>query len=210
MLKSISILLLVLSINTVAQKRLSEGTVVFDVQITNKAKELQSYSQFTQQIKGSHYRDDMVSSIGKSTTIFDFREGSGAILKEYGRQKIMIPIVSEQREAKLNKLRNLSFKIVEEQKNILGFQCKKAEAISNDGSSYTVFFTQDLSSDNKDIDLQFPQLSGFTLEYIVSRENTTVKYAVKSLNFDPVPIQKFDIPVSGYRILSFDESGKNK
>ncbi len=210
MLKSIGILLLTLSINATAQKRLSEGTIVFDVQISNKVKEIQSASLFTQQIKGSHYRDEMVSSIGRSTTIFDIREGSGAILKEYGGQKIMIPMVSEQWEEKLNKLKKLSFSITEEKKIILGFECQKAEASASDGSTYTVFFTQELSSDNKAVDLQFSQLGGFTLEYIVSKENTTVFYTAKSLNFDPVPIQRFDIPASGYRILGFDESGKNK
>ncbi|MEY4728659.1 MAG: hypothetical protein RLZZ390_1183, partial [Bacteroidota bacterium] len=37
---------------------------------------------------------------------------------------------------------------------------------------------------------------------------TKVVYTGINLNFDPVPIQRFDIPSSGYRILSYAESKK--
>lgn len=197
-----------LIMTTTAQKRFSEGTVVYSIQITNTEKHIQSSSECTQLIKGAHYRDDLISSIGKSTTIFDMREGTGAILKEYGGQKIMIPIVSEQWEQKIKRVSSISFKNTPDKKNILGYTCEKAEAVLEDGSTVYVFFTKDLVSENQDMDLQFPQLGGFALEFTSVKQGTTIVYTASSLNFDPVPIQRFDIPNAGYRILSFEESRK--
>lgn len=207
--RHIGILLLIISAMSVtAQKRFSEGTVIYEVQISKKDKNLQSSSQYTQLIKGSHYRDDLVSRIGKSTSIFDMREGIGAILKEYGGQKILIPLVSEQWDTKLKRLASEKFNITGERKTILGFSCEQAEATDADGTSYTVFFTRDLAAENQQMDLQFPQLGGFALEYTMVKGETTVKYTATALSFDPVPIQRFDIPNAGYRILSFEESRK--
>lgn len=211
MAKSLSIILLMFTaFNALGQKKFSEGTVVYNVQVLNAEKNTQSNAVCTQLIKGGHYRDDLVSSIGKSTTIFDSREGTGAILKEYGGQKIMIPLVSEQWDTKLSKLSAVQFKLSSESKKILGYACEKAEAVTLDGSTYTVYFTKDLSAENQQMDLQFPQLGGFTLEYTLVKGNTTIVYKATSLNFDPVPIQKYDLPNSGYRILSYEESGKIK
>jgi hypothetical protein len=51
-------------------------------------------------------------------------------------------------------------------------------------------------------------LPGLVLSYEFQSGLTRVVYTTKELNFDPVPIQKFDIPSSGYRILSYSESKK--
>jgi hypothetical protein len=48
------------------------------------------------------------------------------------------------------------------------------------------------------------------LEFSYTKGNTMVVYTATSINFDPVPIQKFDVPSSGYRVLSYEESKKGK
>jgi hypothetical protein len=37
-----------------------------------------------------------------------------------------------------------------------------------------------------------------------------VLYMATAINFDPVPVQKFDVPSSGYRVLSYEESKKGR
>ena len=61
-------------------------------------------------------------------------------------------------------------------------------------------------TENKDYDYQFRSLPGLPLEYESSVGNLKVKYTASKITFDPVPVQKFSIPVSGYRELTYQES----
>ena len=62
--------------------------------------------------------------------------------------------------------------------------------------------------ENKSMELQFVQLPGFVLEYTSLKKNLQVTYTVKSIDFEPVPVQKFEIPKSGFRILEYERSNK--
>ena len=86
---------LFISVFGYGQKIFSEGTIVYQVSISLNNQSLQGDVKSVQQIKGSHTRVELVGSVGKTTTIFNSREGEGAILQEYGTQKIMIPVTKE-------------------------------------------------------------------------------------------------------------------
>ena len=75
-----------------------------------------------------------------------------------------------------------------------------------DGNVFTVFFTKELVTENKDYDYQFKNLPGLPLEYESSMGNLKVKYTASKIAFDPIPVQKFTIPQSGYRQLTYAES----
>jgi hypothetical protein len=85
-----------------------------------------------------------------------------------------------------------------------------ASALMNDSSSIVVFFTEDIIPENTGMELQFSQLPGIVLEYISTKKNLQITYTAKSINFEPIPVQKFDQPKSGFRILEFEESNKLK
>jgi hypothetical protein len=76
------------------------------------------------------------------------------------------------------------------------------------GDFIFVWFTTTVVLDNKDTEFQMGDLPGLALSYEYQNGATKVVYTPNSLSFDPVPIQKFDIPSSGYRILSYSESKK--
>jgi hypothetical protein len=46
------------------------------------------------------------------------------------------------------------------------------------------------------------------LQFSYTKEKMMVVYTATAINFDPVPIQKFDLPSSGYRVLSYEDSKK--
>jgi hypothetical protein len=62
--------------------------------------------------------------------------------------------------------------------------------------------------DNNDTEFQMGDIAGLVLSYEYITDEMRVIYMARSLNFDPVPIQKFDIPNAGYRVLSYAESKK--
>ena len=69
-----------------AQKSISEGTIVYNIstQSDNKSSSVDPMSGATSTIylKGSLTRTDMLSPLGKETTIYDEKNASGVILKE--------------------------------------------------------------------------------------------------------------------------------
>lgn len=201
---------LLISVIGYGQKIFSEGTIVYQVSTSVNQQPLSSDVKSVQQIKGSHTKVELVSSVGKTTTLFNSREGEGAILQEYGSQKIMIPVTKENIQSRNSKYEHVVFEYLTETKNILQYTCTKAIATLTDGTQLEVFFSKELLTDNTDIGFQFGKLPGLALEFTSKLGERTVSYTATSISFEPVPIQHFDIPTSGYRLLNYEESQKNK
>ncbi len=201
---------LISSFSSIAQQRFSEGSLVFHIISSVNGVQSKGDTRMIQFIRGGHYRSEIISSLGKTITMYDDKEGLGAILKEYGQQHIMTLMNHGQWESKNEKKATIAFLVTTERKQILGYSCKKATASLPDGSLVELYFADQLVPENENMELQFEQLRGFVLEYQSTLGNSIVKYVAEALNFDPVPIQKFEIPNSGYRILNFEESVKAK
>lgn len=213
LIRSITIVALTLSfVNPLrAQKILSEGTIVYDITIQTGSKEPQLADMFdgaktTIYLKGGQSRTEMVSPLGSTTTIFDVRSNSGVVLKEYGNQKLLIKMAREDWADLNSKYAGIAFTMENETKEIAGYKCQKAHAKLKDGSTFTVFFTKELMTENKDYDAQFKNLPGLPLEYESAIGNLKVKYTASKIVFDPIPMQKFTIPTTGYRQLTYAES----
>ncbi|MBN8787872.1 MAG: hypothetical protein J0I84_12335 [Terrimonas sp.] len=194
-----------------AQKILSEGTIVYDITIQTGSKEPQLADMFdgaktTIYLKGGQSRTEMVSPLGSTITILDARNNSGAVLKEYGNQKLLIKMSKEDWTDINSKYSGIVFTMENETKEIAGYKCQKASAKLKDGTTFTVFFTKELVTENKDYDFQFKNLPGLPLEYESSLGNLKVKYTASKIAFDPIPMQKFAVPTSGYRQLTYAES----
>jgi len=197
--------------STVAQKTLSEGTIVYDITVQTGSKEPQLADMFdgartTVYLKGSQSRTEMVSPLGTTTTILDAKNNTGVVLKEYGNQKLLIKITGQDLADINKKYAGIVFTMQNETKTIAGYECQKAVAKLSDGSTFIVYFTKELVTENKDYDYQFKTLPGLPLEYESSMGNLKVKYTAFKIAFDPVPLQKFVVPVSGYRQLTYRES----
>lgn len=209
-MKQIFFLLLFNSfLNSYSQKRLSEGSIRYEVAMGTAQDSIVSKASFIQLLKGSHYRSELSNNLGKTTTIFDMREGNGCLLREYGAQKIMIPMNRNQWERKAEMNKQVLFKLGDEKKEIIGYPCTLASAVMEDSSLVMVFFTKELIPENVGMELQFSQLPGMVLEYRSIKKKSQVTYTAVSINFEPVPVQKFDQPKTGFRVMEFEES-KNK
>lgn len=196
--------------SSMAQKRFSEGTIAYTVSTFVDGIKIAEDATAIQMTKGGHLRSEMVSSIGKTITIFDTREGKGAVMRELGSQKILIPLNRENWAETNAKFQNLAYAFSEDNKDLIGFKCNRANAILKDSTVIGVFYTKEISTENPEVDSQFGSLPGMALEFSYRKGNTMVVYTATSISFDPVPIQKFDVPNSGYRVLSYEESKKGR
>lgn len=75
-----------------------------------------------------------------------------------------------------------------------------------DGTSFTVYFTKDLVPVNNDFQYLNKNLPGLAMQYEAAMGKMMVTYTVSTINFNPVPQAKLDIPKSGYRVMTFEES----
>lgn len=207
--------MLAMNLATYAQKTISEGTVTYDIVIQSKTNGVKVSSGLngantTFYLKGGLSRADMTSTLGTETTIYNVKMGNAVILKEYSGQKLMITLTKENWEARNKRFQGISFVNSTETKIIEGYNCKRAFAKLNDGSSISVYYTPDLIPMNKEYNQAFKNLPGLPLEYEFETEKTVFKYSIAKIDLSPVSTTKFDFPKSGYRIMTYDESKKGK
>jgi GLPGLI family protein len=194
-----------------AQKRVGELTLIYNSVITNsKDSSRKIVSTTAYYLKGNTSRAEVNSSLYSSVTIYDAKAGSGVILREVNGQKLLIRINEENWNQKNGRFLNLNFTQMNEKKIIAGYACKLAKVSTPDGFDITVFYTRDLIPENKYYDPPFKNLDGLPLEYELQKGNLHIKYTLVTINLNPVPASKFDIPTSGYREMTYEESLKLK
>ena len=196
-----------------AQKIVSEGTLVYNISIQTgssepKMADMLDGATTTIYVKGSQSRSELVSGLGSEVTIYDAKKGSGVILKDYSGQKLMITLTKDDWEKKNSKYEGITFENTNETLDIAGYNCKKAIAKLKDGSAFVVYYTPDLEMADKDYDSQFRNLPGLALQYEWQSGKMRFKYTLSKINFDVVPASKFEIPKSGYRVMTYAETKK--
>lgn len=211
-------LLLLSALPALAQRKLTEGTILYDITISNGTDKPQN-AEFLDgatnavYIKGAKVRTEMVSSLGTQSTIIDQTGGKKevTILKEYGAQKFMINLTAADWADLNKKYENVSFAYdPSATKTIQGFTAKKAVGTLADGTTFTVWYTPEITVDNKDFQYANRKLPGLALEYETNLGNLKVVYTVSKLNFAPVPLAKFELPKAGFRVMTYQESKGGK
>ncbi len=212
---TLCITMLLSSTFSIAQKIISEGTIVYNIAIETgssqpKMADVLDGATTTIFLKGGLSRTDMVSALGNETTIHDSKTGNAVILKEYSGQKLMITLTKENWEAKNKKYDGVTFIPGTETKTIAGYNCKKATAKLKDGSSVIVYYTPDLNVMNKEYDQTFKSLPGLPMQYEFETGKLKFQYTVSKLDLNPLSNAKFDFPKSGYRVMTYDENQQGK
>lgn len=196
-----------------AQKTFSEGTISYDI-VINTGSDKPEGADFLDgatsavYIKGAKTRTEMVSSLGTQSTIIDGAKQQIVILKEYGEQRFMINLTMADWKDANKRYENVTFTYdPAATKTIQGYKCSKAVGKLPDGTSFTVWYTTDLVPENRDFQYANRNLPGLALEYETTMGNFKMTYTVSKINFSPVPAAKFDLPKTGYRVLTYAESG---
>jgi len=199
--------------NSFAQKAITEATISYDIVISNsnpnpQIADLLDGATSVVYLKGPSSRSEMISSLGTQSTIIDGKSGNVTVLKDYGEQKYMITMTPANWKESNKKYEGVNFGFIDEYKTIAGYKCQKATGKLADGTTFTVFFTRDLIPQNKDFQYLNKNLPRLALQYEASFGKLLVTYTVSNINFNPVPVAKFDLPKAGYRVMTYDESRK--
>ena len=200
-----------LHITTLAQKKISELTLVYDYSVTveggNKLDGVGNASH-TIYIKGNKSRSEMTNALFSSTSIYDANTGFGVVLREVSGQKVLIRMNPDNWSERNRMYDGIVFKNTNETKIIASYNCIKATGQTVTGATVTVYYTKDLIPENKQYDPIFRTLDGLPLEYELTNGNVKIQYRFSKMSLNPVPASKFDIPGSGYREMNYEESKK--
>ena len=199
------------AINLSAQKRITEGTISYDIVVNTGDSKPSLAAMFDGAtsivyIKGFLSRSEMVSSLGIQSTIADAKTGNVTVLKEYGEQKYMIKMTPDNWKDANKKYQGITYTYLDEYKTIAGYKCQKALGKLADGTTFTVYFTKELTADNRDFEYAYKTLPGLAMEYETIVGDLKVTYTVAKINFNVVPASKFELPNSGFRVMTYEES----
>jgi GLPGLI family protein len=194
-----------------AQNKFSEGSIVYNIIVNTSDPNPKLADGFdgatnTIYIKGRSSRSDLVSVYGTQSTIIDGKNGNVNVLKEYGDKKYLITMTPVDWNEANQKYDSVTFTYENEYKSIAGYNCQRAVGKMKNGESFTVYFTKELVPENKDFQFSNRTLPGLALEYESILGKNRVTFSASKISFDPVPAAKFDLPKSGFRVMTYQES----
>lgn len=194
-----------------AQKTMTEGTLVYSMSVETgseqpKMADMLDGATTTIYLKGDKSKSELVSSLGREATIYDASIGTGVILKDYSGQKLMITLTAANWEENNNKYDGITFENTATSSTIAGFKCQKAIAKLKNGTSFTVYYTTEVNLANKSYDAQFKSLPGLPVQYEMQSGKMKLKFTLSKINYNSVPLSTFEIPKSGYRVLTYEET----
>lgn len=194
-----------------SQKTLTEGTLVYNMSVetgssTPEMVDMLDGATTTVSLKGGLSRVELVSGLGSEAAIHNAANGSGVILKDYSGQKLMITLTANDWKTNNSKYNGIVFETSGETATIAGYNCKKATAKLKNGTSFSVYYTSDVQVSNKSYDPQFATLPGLAVQYEMKSGQNKFKFVLSKINFDAVSPSKFEIPKSGYRVMTYEET----
>jgi GLPGLI family protein len=189
-----------------AQRRLSEATLVYKVQML-ETDSLTGNSGVAEEavstcyLKGANSRTDLVTSVGKQSTIFISKSPQVVLLKEYGNQRYLTRLTRAQWEQSNQRYRNARTELQSDSLRIKGYRCSKALITLADSSVYTIWYTSELVPLNREFLPLASAVPGLILSFETMLGDSKVRYEIDQIVMAPVPQLLFDIPESGYRLL---------
>lgn len=192
---------------------MTEGTIVYNLSVETgsgepKMADMLDGATTTVFIKGNLSKVELISGLGKESTIYNAASKSGAILKDYSGQKLMYQLTEKDWKNRSDKYAGITFENTGETKSISGFNCKKAVAKLKNGTSFIVYYTTDVQLVNKSYDPQFESLPGLPVQYEMDSGNMKFKFTLASINYNSVPPSLLEIPKTGYRLMPYEAPKK--
>jgi GLPGLI family protein len=178
-------------------KKSFEGTIVYSLNFDEAGLDPASASMLQGRemiisIKGDKSRVDMDMGMMKTATISDNKAGTAVTLMDLMGQKMALKMTKEEIEKQRAEMKAPTIKYTDETKEIAGYKCKKAIAVTEEGDELTIFYTDEIPNGNS-ANNQFTGLNGFPLEYQTSQNGLKMLVTAKSVKPGKVDDSKFKI-----------------
>lgn len=194
-----AVLTTVTPIALIAQnKKPFEGTIVYALNFDEAGLDPASASmlqgrEMTIYIKGDKSKLEMDMGMMKTSTITDAKTGNVVTLMDIMGQKMALKMTKEEIEKQRGEVKEPTIKYTDETKEIAGYKCKKAIAVTEDGDELAIFYTDEIIGSAGTTNNQFKGLKGFPLEYQANQNGLKMLVTAKSVKPGKVDDSKFKI-----------------
>jgi hypothetical protein len=192
-----------------SQKLISEATLKYNIVIKkngDKTNNTSPNATYLLLIKGNQTKSDFINSIGTETSIYNTKTEKGVILKEYSGQKLMINLTKQDWLTQNQLFRNIDFKFESSEKSIGETICKVATAVLQNGAKLTVYYDTTINVLNNYYTIAFPSIPGIPVQFENYNNGVTYVYTLTGINYEVLSPNVFDVPKSGYRVISYQEA----
>jgi GLPGLI family protein len=209
-------LFLILSSNVLAQNSFS-GQIIYNLSYDgleiNDAMKAMLPEEMTLTLKQNKSKTEIKTGMGDQISIFDGNTKSSVSLINMMGQKVAIRKSLDEVNLDRNKYPDLKVTLIDETKEIAGYECSKAvievNAADFDGlSTFIVFYTEELGNMGINYsDPLFGKIKGVMLEYEIKTRGLLMKFKASEINKSEVSDDDFLIP-EDYKEMSAEELKK--
>jgi Domain of unknown function (DUF4412) len=209
----LSLIMMLSQLSVIAQETINEGKIVYEITYPDMEMDAQMAAMMPSQsivyIKSNWSRTETAVGMGiSSVTIMNSKTNEIIALMDMMGTKtatIMKDDVPAKGKDKSTSS-GMTFKLVNETKEIAGLVCKKAIMNSGDGDDFEMYYTDAINSKSQ-FSKQWKDFKGFPMEYVISSSGFNMKMTAKSVSAEKVNDDFFKVP-SDYKILTQEEFSK--
>ena len=183
-----------------------EGTISFAVSFEGQvdaATRAQMPTGMKMSYKGVKTRMELIS-MASQVIVSNSETKESLILIDAMGQKFAIKTTKEDTEKALAEAPKPTITILEETKQIAGYNCKKAEVTDKEGNVSVVYFTEDIDYPNSNRNNEFSEIKGVMLEYTTKQGEITIKFTAKEVIKEKIKDASFEVPAD-YKVLTKEE-----
>lgn len=162
----------------------------------------------TVSVRGHLSKHEITSEAFTQIKINNLQSRSSVTLMEFGKEKYSVSKTAEQIATSIAEMGQPEIKFTNETKEILGYTCKKAVAISTNifGEEIIkeIYYTEEFQGLPLNFDTPYEKIPGIMLEYEIQIKNLNVKYEAKSIRKRNISARQFKTPKE-YTPIGFDE-----
>jgi len=214
-------LFLFLAFTATAQETLNKG--VIKMELTEASSDNEQMAAAFEMMKGSetnYFFNEDVALVKQSfmggmvsmSTHSNLKSDATTLLFDMMGQKMMVETTSEELNSANNTpeakkaMENMEVKYDKaDTKNILGYNCYKANVGIGNGMNVSLYVTDDIKANNSLIKgLETVKLNGFPLEMVMDTPDFKMVYTTTEILKD-VSTAELEINTTGYKKMTFDE-----
>ena len=188
--KTITLLLLFfISSITLTSQNLFTGRIVYELNYLGSTIDLATLEILPREVnitaKREMVRTEMESGELTQIKIADSESGTISTVLEVLREKYVIHKSREAIRQNIQELGDPKITFTDETKEILGYNCKKAEAVMYDHlgqeSIVEIYYTEEIPGKPFNFDLPYKEIPGLMLQYEIRVGNINMRYEAKSI-----------------------------
>lgn len=162
-------------------------------------------------IKGDKRRTDLNMAIQSTSSFMDTKSKTIVTLMDIMGQKYLIRMNENDIKKEEEKAPQVTYKYLNETKEIAGYKCKKVEATvkTKEGKEeiVNIYYTEEIPT--SDMKAAYKGLKGFPMEFVMYQSGMKMAFTTKSVFKEAVADNKFEIPKDGYKETTMEDFQKS-